>query len=153
MPADTATVEDYLAGLPPDRRLALEVVRQVILEHLPAGYEEVMQYGMVSYVVPLERYPVTYNGQPLAVASLANQKRHMAIYLMGVYGEDGTQDWLRARWAETGKKLDMGKSCLRFRRLDDLALDVVGEAIARTPVDDFLAAYERSRGKGTRATG
>jgi hypothetical protein len=153
MPDDAATVEAYLAGLPPDRRLALEAVRQVILEHLPAGYEEVMQYGMVSYVVPLERYPVTYNGQALAVASLANQKRHMAIYLMGVYGEDGTQDWFRARWAETGKKLDMGKSCLRFLRLDDLALDVVGEAIARTPVDDFLAAYEQSRGKGTRATG
>jgi hypothetical protein len=148
MPADAATVEDYFAGLPPDRRAALEAVREVILEHLPDGFEEVMQYGMVSYVVPLERYPVTYNGQPLAVASLANQKRHMALYLMGVYGEEGSQDWLRERWAATGKKLDMGKSCLRFRKLDDLALDVVGEAIARASVDDFLAAYERSRPAG-----
>ncbi len=93
---------------------------------------------------------MTYNGQALAVASLANQKHHMAVYLMGVYGDDGSQDWLRERWAATGKKLDMGKSCLRFKRLDDLALDVLGEAIARTSVDDFIAAYERSRGTSSR---
>ena len=117
----------------------------MILDNLPAGFEEVMQHGMISYVVPLKRYPDTYNGQPLVVASLANQKRHMAVYLMGVYGEEGVQEWLRERWAATGKKLDMGKSCLRFRSLDDLALDVLGETIARTPVDALLAAYERSR--------
>ena len=145
MRSDAATVEAYLAELPADRRQALEEVRRVVLEHLPEGFEEVVQYGMISYVVPLERHPRTYNGQPLAVASLANQKRHMALYLMGVYGEDGAADWLRARWATTGKPLDLGKSCLRFKRLDDLALDVVGEAVARTSVDDFVAAYERSR--------
>ena len=145
MDSDAISVEDYLAGLPDDRRRALEAVRQVILDHLPAGFEEVMQYGMISYVVPQARYPDTYNGQPLAVASLANQKRHMAVYLMGVYGEEGSQRWLRERWATTGKKLDLGKSCLRFRSLDDLALDVLGEAIARTSVDEFLATYERSR--------
>ena len=122
-------------------------MRRVVLENLPKGFEEVVQYGMVSYVVPLERYPDTYNGQPLAVASLGNQKRHMAIYLMGVYGDEGSQQWLGERWVATGKKLDMGKSCLRFRTLDDLALDVLGEAIARTSVDDFIAAYERSRGR------
>ena len=145
MNSDVVTVEDYLAELPDDRRRAIEVVRQVILDNLPAGFEEVMQYGMISYVVPLARYPDTYNGQALAVASLANQKRHMAVYLVGVYGDDGAQDWLRERWATTGKKLDLGKSCLRFRSLDDLALDVLGEAIARTPVDEFVAAYERAR--------
>ena len=102
---------------------------------------------MISYVVPLERYPDTYNGQALAVASLANQKRHMSLYLTGVYGDDGTQAWLRERWAATGKKLDMGKACLRFRRLDDLALDIVGEAIARLSVDEFLAMYERVRSR------
>jgi hypothetical protein len=99
---------------------------------------------MVAWYVPLERYPDTYNGQPLAFASLASQKRHMALYLMGVYGDE-SQAWLRERWAEAGKKLDMGKSCVRFRRLDDLPLAAVGEAIARTPVEDFVAAYERSR--------
>ena len=145
MQSGAASVEAYLAGLPEDRRHDLGVVRRVVLDNLPDGFEEVVQYGMISYVVPLERYPDTYNGQPLAVASLGNQKRHMAIYLMGVYGDEGAQKWLRERWAATGKKLDMGKSCLRFRKLDDLALDVLGEAIARTSVDDFIAAYERSR--------
>jgi hypothetical protein len=152
MHSDAVTVEGYLAELPDDRRQALEAVRQVILDHLPKGYEEVMQYGAISYVVPLSTYPDTYNGQALAVASLANQKNHMAVYLMGVYGDDGSQDWLREQWAATGKKLDMGKSCLRFKRLDDLSLEVLGEAIARTSVDDFIAAYERSRSPSSRAS-
>jgi hypothetical protein len=144
MKSDAATVESYLDGLPDDRREAVAAVREVVLRHLPEGFDEVMQYGMISWVVPLERFPDTYNGSPLTVASLADQKRHMALYLMGVYGEDGAQEWLRKRWATTGKKLDMGKSCLRFKRLDDLALDVVGEAIARTTVDDLIAAHERA---------
>jgi hypothetical protein len=144
MKSDAATVESYLDGLPDDRREAVAAVREVVLRHLPEGFDEVMQYGMISWVVPLERFPDTYNGSPLTVASLADQKRHMALYLMGVYGEDGAQEWLRERWATTGKKLDMGKSCLRFKRLDDLALDVVGEAIARTTVDDLIAAHERA---------
>lgn len=137
------TVDEYLAAQPDDRRQALATVRGVILDHLPPGFEEAFQYRMISYVVPLARYPDTYNGQPLAVASLANQKRYMSVYLMGVYG--GAQDWFRERWAATGRKLDMGKSCLRFRSVDDLALDVLGEAIARTSVDEFIAAYELSR--------
>jgi hypothetical protein len=145
VPSNATTVAEYLDELPPERRPAIEAVRATILAHLPAGYAEVMQYGMVSYVVPLDRYPDTYNGQALAVAALANQKRHMALYLMGVYGSEDEAAWLRARWAETGKKLDLGKSCLRFRRLDDLDLDIVGQAIARMPVDAFLASYKRAR--------
>jgi Domain of unknown function (DU1801) len=143
--SDAATVEDYLAALPEDRGDAIAAVRTVILEHLPAGFEEQMQYGMISYVVPLERYPDTHNGQPLAVASLASQKRHMALYLMGVYGDEGAAARFRARWAETGKRLDMGKSCVRFRRLDELPLELVGETIAETSVEDLVALYERSR--------
>ncbi|MGH3043200.1 MAG: DUF1801 domain-containing protein [Gaiellaceae bacterium] len=146
MQSDADSVQAYLAELPEGRREVVEAVRAVILEHLPTGFEEGMQYGMIGYYVPLERYPVTYNGQPLGVAALASQKRHLSLYLMGIYGDDGESSWFRERWAETGKKLDMGKSCVRFRRLDDLALGVVGEAIARTSVDDFIAAYERSRG-------
>jgi len=145
MQSDATDVDEYLAGLPDDRSSALATVRQVVVDHLPDGYDEVMQYGMISYVVPLERYPDTYNGQPLAVASLANQKRHMALYLMGVYGDEGNQAWLREQWATTGKKLDMGKSCLRFRSLDDLDLAIVAAAIARTPVDALITQYERSR--------
>jgi hypothetical protein len=150
MQSDAVTVESYLAGLADDRREAITAVREVVLRHLPEGFEETMQYGMISYVVPLERFPDTYNGSPLTVASLADQKRHMALYLMGVYDEEGAEAWLRERWATTGKKLDMGKSCLRFRRLDDLALDVVGEAVARTSVDDLIAAHERAHGSRKR---
>jgi hypothetical protein len=146
MQRDVDTVDGYLAELPSDRRAVIEVVRQVVLDHLPVGFEEVVQYGMISYVIPLAQYPDTYNGLPLAVASLANQKRHMALYLMGVYGDEGAEAWLRERWP-ADKKLDMGKSCLRFRRLDDLALDLVGGVIARTSVDDLVAVYERSRAR------
>ena len=145
MRSDADTVEEYLAELPDDRRLAISAVRDVVLEHLPTGFEEIIQYGAISYVVPLSRYPETYNGEALAVASLANQKRYMALYLLGVYGEEGAQERLRSRWEATGRKLDMGKSCLRFRKLDDLALDLVGEVIASPSVDDLIAAYERSR--------
>ena len=144
MQSDASDVDQYLDELPEDRRQALTAVRRVVLDHLPAGFEEVMQYGMISYVVPLDRFPSTYNGQPLAVASLASQKRHMALYLMGIYGDEDNQTWLRQQWATTGKKLDMGKSCLRFRSLDDLALDVVGEAIARTSVADLIDQHDRA---------
>jgi hypothetical protein len=143
--SDATSVEGYLASLPAERRAAIGAVRDAVLAQLPTGFEEVMQYGMISYVVPLRRYPGTYNGQPLAVASLANQKNHMALYLMGVYGDDDARQWLRERWTATGRKLDMGKSCVRFKRLDDVPLDLVGEAIARTSVEDFIARYERSR--------
>jgi hypothetical protein len=142
--SDADTVDGYLAALPDDRRPIVEAVRRVVLDHLPAGFEEVMQYGMISYVVPLERYPDTYNGQALAVASLASQKRHLSLYLMGVYGDASAEAWLRERWP-ADKKLDMGKSCLRFKRLEDLPLELIGEVIERTSVDDFIAVYERSR--------
>ena len=145
MRSDAVDVDEYVDGLPDDRRHALSTVRQVVLDNLPAGYEEVMQYGMISYVVPLERFPDTYNGSALTVASLASQKRHMALYLMGVYGEESAGTWLRQRWATTGKKLDMGKSCVRFRTLDDLPLDLIGRTIASLPVDDFIRLYEASR--------
>jgi hypothetical protein len=138
------SVAHYLAELPADRRRAIEAVRNVVLEHLPPGYEETMQYGMISYIIPFSRYPDTYNNQPLAVAALANQKRYMALYLTGIYAEDDSS-WFRERWTATGKKLDMGKSCVRFKRLEDVPLDVVGEAIARNSVDEFIAQYERSR--------
>jgi hypothetical protein len=151
MRSDADSVRAYLAELPEDRREVVEAVRAVVLENLRPGFEEGIQYGMIGYSVPLERYPETYNGQALCLAALASQKRHLSLYLMGIYGDEGENAWFRQRWSETGKKLDMGKSCVRFRQLDDLALDVVGEAIARTTVDDFIAVYERSRGIGSKA--
>jgi hypothetical protein len=143
--SDAATVDEYLHDLIDDRRAAIEAVRAVILANLPEGFVEGMQYGMIGYFIPLERYPDTHNGQPLGVCALANQKRHMALYLMGIYADDAEASWFKERWRESGKRLDMGKSCVRFRKLDDVPLDVVGAAIARTSVADFIAAYERSR--------
>lgn len=137
--------EELLAGLPPERREALSKVREVILANLPTGYVEAMQYGMIGYSIPLERYPNTYNGQPLGYAALANQKNHMSLYLMSVYGSAEEERWFKRRYAETGKKLDMGKACLRFKHLEDLPLDLIGEAIARTPVDRYIAGYEAAR--------
>jgi hypothetical protein len=139
------TVEKYLSGLDPARRTAIAAVRNVVLDNLPSGYEETMQYGMISYVVPLARYPRTYNGQALAVASLASQKNYMSLYLMGVYGDPQTNVWFTRRYRESGKKLNMGKSCVRFKELDDLPLGLIGEVIARTPVDQFIKSYEAPR--------
>ncbi|MGH9119102.1 MAG: iron chaperone [Acidimicrobiales bacterium] len=145
MQSDAKTVDEYLQSLPDDRRAAVAAVRDVIRANLPDGFEEVMQYGMIGYYIPLERYPDTYNGQPLGVAALANQKNHMAMYLTGIYADDAEASWFKDQWRSAGKKLDMGKSCVRFKTLDDVPLDVVAEAIARTSVDDFIASYERSR--------
>ena len=145
------TPEEYLDSLPEDRRAAVAAVRRVVLENLPDGFEEGMQYGMIGYYIPLERFPDTYNGQPLGLAALANQKQHMALYLNNVYGDRTTESRFRERWAATGKKLDMGKSCVRFRRLEDLPLDVIGRTIAEESVEGYLARYAAARGS-SRAT-
>jgi hypothetical protein len=142
--SEAATVDDYLDEQPGGRQEALRAVRSVMLDRLPFGLEEGMQYGMIGYYVPLSRFPDTYNGQPLAAAALANQKRYMALYLMGVYADPEQASWFRDRWLSSGRKLDMGKSCVRFRRLDDVPLEVVGEAISRISVDDLIAAHERN---------
>jgi len=140
-----ATVEGYLARLPADRRDAIARVRDVVNANLPAGFEEGVQYGMISWYVPLSRFPDTYNGQPLALASLASQKGHMALYLMSVYGSPALGAWFRDAFARAGKKLDMGKSCVRFKSLDALPLEVIGETIRRVPLEAFLGQYEAAR--------
>jgi hypothetical protein len=153
MQSKARTVREYLASLPADRRAAIEAVRQVIIKNLRPGYEEGMQYGMIGYYVPHRVYPPGYHcdpKQPLPFAGLASQKNHMSIYLMCIYGNPGHEAWFRAAWAKTGKKLDMGKSCVRFRRIDDVALEVIGEAIRRVPAKTFIAHYEsmvKSAGK------
>jgi hypothetical protein len=141
-----ATVAEYLESLPAERKATLEAVRAIILENLPAGYQEGMQYGMISYCIPLDRYPVTYNKQPLSYVALASQKNYMALYLMCVYGSPDVRAWFEAEYQKSGKRLDMGKSCLRFKRADDLPLDLIGKTVAATPVDKFIAEYERARG-------
>ena len=145
MQSKAKTVEDYLSELDDSRRDAISAVRNVVLENLPDGYEEMMLFGMITYAIPLTTFADTYNKQPLMYAALASQKRHMALYLTNVYGDESLETWFRERYLATGKRLDMGKSCVRFRKLDDLPLDLVGETIARTPVAEFLEIYKASR--------
>ena len=139
------TVDEYLAELPEDRRAEIAIVRKVILANLPDGYQEMMQFGMIGYVVPLERYPVTYNGQPLMFAALASQKNYMSLYLMNICSDEAVEKWFVEGYKASGKKLDMDKACVRFKSLQDLPIDLVGEAIALTPVAHFIERYEASR--------
>ena len=149
MKSNAATVEQYLAELPEDRRAAIGAVRDVILKNLDADYEEGMQYGMIGYYVPHRIFPAGYHcdpKQPLPFAALGSQKNHMAIYLMSVYCGCGPVEspenkhaaWFQKAWRDTGKKLDMGKACIRFKKLDDVALDVIGEAIKRIPAKKWI---------------
>ena len=151
MRSDATTVEDYLDSMPADRREAIAAVRDVILDHLPNGLEEVMAWGMISYVVPLDRFPDTYNGQPLVHTALANQKQHMSLYLNCIYGDERIREHFEQAYKESGKRYDVGKSCVRFRRLEDLPLDVVGEAVAAASVEELITQHERAiAGRRTR---
>ncbi len=148
MQSKAATVEAYLNGLPEDRRAAIQAVREVILENLDKDYEEGMLYGMIGYYVPHRVFPAGYHcdpSKPLMFASLASQKGYMALYLMSVYLDGPHQKWFREAWAKTGKKLDMGKACVRFKKLEDLPLDVIGEVIRRVPAKKYLDAYQAVR--------
>lgn len=146
--SNALTVEDYLNELPPDRRAVIARVREVILANLPQGYVESVNWGALSYEIPLKDYPNTYNGQPLSYATLAAQKNHYALHLMSVYGDKDQEARLRAGFTQAGLKLDMGKSCVRFKRVEDLPLGVIGEIIAATPPASFMAVYEKNRRKG-----
>lgn len=149
MHSSAATVDAYLAALPEERRAALQAVRKVILANLDPELEELMQYGMIGYVVPHRVYPPGYHcdpKQPLCYAGLASQKQHMALYLMCAYGDAGERAWLEQAWKAAGKKLDMGRSCLRFRKLEDLSLEVIGEAFRRVSAKAFIQATEKVLG-------
>ena len=142
MPSAATTVQEYLDGLPPERRSALKTVRKTILENLPAGYREAMSGGMIAYQVPLETYPDTYNGKPLVYAALASQKRHTAVYLIGIYMDPAEREAFETAYTATGKRIDLGKSCVRFRKFDDLPLELVGESIRRFGVEEFVERVE-----------
>ncbi len=141
--SSATTVSAYLARLPPERRKVIAAVRSTIRKHLPKGYKETVGWGMLSYGVPLSRFPDTYNGQPLCYAALAAQKHHYAVYLMCVYGNKALETRLRRQFKAAGKRLDMGKSCVRFKQLDDLPLDAIGEAIASIPMERYIDYYKR----------
>jgi len=145
MQSDATTIQEYLSDLPPERREALERVRKTIRENLPDGYEEVINWGMITYQVPLETYPDTYNGKPLMYAALANQKNHMAVYLIGCYLTEENREEFEQAYRETGKRMDMGKSCVRFRKLEDLPLELIGQTIASLEVPEFIAEFQAVR--------
>ena len=143
MRSSADTPEAYLAELPDARRQALSHLRALILENLPGGYVEAMNWGMIAYEVPLSTAPKTYNGQPLMLAALASQKKHMALYLCGLNCIAGIKDRFEQRYRDKGLKLEMGAACLRFRTLAELDLDAVAEVIRAVPVADFVRASER----------
>ncbi|MDH3260644.1 MAG: DUF1801 domain-containing protein [Acidimicrobiia bacterium] len=146
MRSEATSIDQYLAELPDDRRAAIAKVRAVILANLPEGFEEVMNWGMITYQVPLETYPDTYNKKPLMFAGLASQKNNMAVYLSSIYSFEGAAARFEEQYRATGKRYDVGKSCVRFRKLDDLPLDLIGQTIAAAPVEEFIKAYEAARG-------
>jgi hypothetical protein len=151
MPRSTRDVDSYLDDLPEERRAALRAVRRTILASLPPGYEEAFDGRFVSYQVPLATYPDTYNKRPLMYAALANQSGYMALYLLNVYGVPPLRKELEAGFRAAGKKLDMGKSCVRFKKLDDLPLDVIGKMVAATPMKDYVAFTKRLHSKEAKA--
>jgi hypothetical protein len=145
MQSKATTVAEYLASLPEDRRAVVAKVREVILRNLDSEYEEGMQYGMIGYYVPHRIYPAGYHcdpRQPLPFACLASQKNHLSLYLMCIYGNSKELDWFRKAWAKTGKRLDIGKSCIRFKKLEDLPLEVIGEAFRRFPARKYITYCE-----------
>lgn len=149
MPKSPSSVVTYLAALPPARRKEVERVRAVVRRHLPAGYEETLTSGMIVYEVPLRRYPDTYNGHPLWYAALASRKSYLTLHLMTVYGSATLAQKLRDGFRAAGKKLDMGKACIRFRTADDLALDTVAEVVASTPLERFVALAQAAHAGAT----
>ncbi len=140
------TVAAYLAELPADRRAVVSKVRAAIRKHMPKGYSEQMAYGMITWQIPLETFADTYNKQPLQYVGLAAQKNTYAVYLMAVYGDAELEKWWRSAYKAAGKKLDMGKSCVRFKSLDDLPLDVLGECVSRVSVAQYLERYQAVKG-------
>lgn len=149
MQSKATTVNDYLKELPPERREAIEKVRSAILNNLPKGYEEGMQYGMISYYVPLSIYPNGYRNDkktPLPYISLASQKNHMAVYCMCMYGNEGLEKWFKEAYQGTGNKLDMGKGCVRFVDIEKFPVALIGELVKKTSVSEFIKIYEAARG-------
>jgi len=138
MRSEATTVEEYLAELSPERRAIVETVRTTILENLPAGYEEAMNWGMMTYQVPLSAYPETYNGKPLMYVALASQKNYLSLYLTGVYIDAEARQAFETAYQATGKQMDIGKSCVRFRKLDDLPLELIGQSVAAMEMHEFV---------------
>ena len=160
MPAGPKTVSEYLASVPEDRRTAINTVREVIRKNLDSGYEEMISYGMIGYCIPHSLYPAGYHCDPkqaLPFAILGSKKGYMTLHLMCIYAggqpdSDGAKlgEWFRTEWAKTGKKLDMGQACIHFKKVDDLALNVIAKTLKKVPSKKWMAInakYAEARGK------
>jgi hypothetical protein len=147
MKSDASNAEEYLQSLPEDRRAIVSRLRDVILANLPEGYRESVGWGMLCYGIPLERYPNTYNKQPLGYLGLASQKNHVSLYVLAAYQDSEHDRWLREEFRKAGKKLDMGKCCIRFKKLDDLPMDVIARSIASVPPEKLIEQYEAVKGR------
>lgn len=143
--ATPTTVKEYLDRLPPDRRAVLTRVRDLVRRNLPPGYREGINFGAITWSVPLTRYPDTYNGQPLCYVALAAQKNYNSLYLMAAYGDPVQRARLEAGFQNAGKRLDMGKSCVRFRSLEDLPLETIAAVVASIPMEKYIAAAKKVR--------
>jgi uncharacterized protein YdhG (YjbR/CyaY superfamily) len=147
MQSKAETVMQYISELPKDRKEAIMTVRNAILKNLPDGYEEEMNWGMITYQVPLDTYPDTYNRKPLMYAALASQKNHMAVYLSGIYMSENARKKFESAYKSTGKRFDVGKSCVRFRKLDDLPVDLIGKSIASIQVEELINQAKNAHGQ------
>jgi len=147
MISKATTVKEYIAELPPDRKKAMTQLRKVILENLPEGFEETMSYGMIGYVVPHSKYPAGYHCNPtlpLPFMNIASQKNFIAVYSMGVYSDPELLKWFSDAHAKASpKKLDMGKSCIRYKKTEDIPFSLIGQLAAKRTPDQWIAAYEK----------
>lgn len=148
MQSNATTVVQYMKTLPPERKKEVSKVRALVKKHLPSGFKETMQYGMIAYVVPLSLYPSGYLGKkdvPLPYIALASQKNHLSLYLMNIYQDQKTASWFGSEYKKSGKKLDMGKSCVRFKNFDDLPQELIAQAVALFSAREFIALYEQAK--------
>lgn len=147
MQSRATSIEQYLAELPDDRRPVMEKLHKVVKKNLPKGFKEQMAYGMICYVVPHSKYPAGYHCTPelpLPFMSIASQKNFIAVYHMGIYSSKPLLDWFTEAYAEqVPGKLDMGKSCLRFKKVDKLPFDLIGELASKMTPDEWIAVYEK----------
>ena len=148
MQSQAATPKEYIESLPPDRRPAMAELRKVINKNLPKGFQETMSYGMLGWVVPHSLYPAGYHCDPklpLPFLSIASQKNFVAVYHMGVYSHPPLLEWFTAEYAEQAKgRLDMGKSCIRFKKPDQIPLRLIGELAAKLTPGQWIAIYEKN---------
>ena len=147
MQYEAKTPDEYIAGLPEDRKLAISALRKVINDNLPKGFKEEMGYGHMGWVVPKETYPPGYHcdpTQPLAFMGIASQKNYIALHSMCLYGDVKQLDWFRAEWPKySKKKLNMGKSCIRFTKLEDIPLELIGKLASQVTPEQWIDIYEK----------